>query len=347
LLVYIFLLFMSLLTLINNKINRGFYYLLWILMLLIAGFRYMVGTDYANYEAAFVSSLFWYSDLGFTYFTKLMQFLNLSPQAYFFTIALLIQVIIFFSLRKLTDTKSIFYISIFFYITLYYFNNSMNTLRQFIAIGIFIYNINNIINKRFISYTLLSGLMFLFHSSSIIFYPLYFIINFLVKLTKNKNLMYVLLMISFLLMFVRFDTIITNIIVGLKIEAYQYYVTWGAQSYLQYELSWKLFVVLLIKLILSYWIIKEKDSLINNKKDEKLFAIFFFGLLLTFPLYPMLIFRRLLFYINIIEVIIYANFVKTTKMRIFIFILYAVIFYFINLLSGFATPLPFKLRFFD
>lgn len=337
----------SLLTLIKSKYNRGFYYLLWIIMLLIAGLRYNVGTDYKNYERSFLNFEFWFSDTAFIWITKVIKYLGFSVQGYFFVIALLIQVLIFKSLKKYTTDFRTFLLSVFFFITLYYFNNSMNTLRQFIAIGIFLLNIENIINRKFLRYNMLFIIMFLFHTSSIIFYPLYFLYKSLNPFIRNAKYMNIILIVSFLLMFVKFDKVIEGLILKYgESFNYTYYATWGADSYLKYDLSWQLLVVLITKFILSLWIVNNKQKFIYNKRDEVLFSIFFIGLVLTFPLYPMLIFRRLLFYINIIEVIIYAMFAKEKSINFYVFVIYSIIFYIVNLLAGFATPLPYTIRIF-
>jgi EpsG family len=314
-------------------------------MLLLAGFRYQVGTDYGNYERAFVEEIFWFPEQGFRLVIKLLKNLNFSAQGYFFVLAFLIQILIIKSIKKYSDNKEGFYLSLFFYISLYYFNHSMNTIRQFIAIAIFLLNINNVIERRFFRYNIYFIIMFLFHQSSIIFYPIYFIYNILSKLTNAPIKRNLLLIVSFMLMFVKFDQIVIDLLAtyGDKWN-YSYYATWGADEYLKYDLSWKMLLVLLGKFILILWIINNKQAFIKNKQQEVLFNLFFIGVILTFPLYPMLIFRRLLFYINIIEILIYPLFIQRKKHAKIIFIIYSLIFYFANLLEGFSSPLPYSIR---
>ncbi|WP_430074640.1 EpsG family protein [Priestia aryabhattai] len=337
----------SLLSLINSKFNRVFYFLLWFILLLVAGLRYNVGTDYLNYERAYNNSDFWFSEIGFIWISKVMKYLGFSSQLYFFAIALLIQVLVFKSLKKYTENSRVFYLSIFFFITLYYFNHSMNTLRQFIAIGIFMLNVENIIKRNFLKYNFFFIVAFLFHTSSIVFYPLYFLCKMSNKVIHMPKIRNALLIISFALMFVRFDGLIQNLVLKYASDyTYVYYATWGADSYIAYDLSWQMMLVLVSKFILSLWIINNINVFTNTRTQKVIFNIFFIGLILTFPLYPMLIFRRFLFYINIFEIIVYAIFAHANKRAFFLFVIYAIIFFIVNLLSGFSAPLPYTIRIF-
>ena len=59
--------------------------------------------------------------------------------------------------------------------TFYFF--SMNGVRQSVAIMIFYYSFKYIEKHNFKKYAILNGIGFLFHSSAILFIPLYFILN--------------------------------------------------------------------------------------------------------------------------------------------------------------------------
>lgn len=348
-LVYIFLLILSLLTLTKNKSKRVFYCLLLIYMLLIAGFRYEVGTDYWRYELAYTEDFFWFPEVGLKIIVNLLKDLNISVQGYFFILALFIQMLIIKSIKKYSPGEEVFYLALFFFISLYYFNHSMNLIRQFIALGVFMLNIENIIHRRFFKYNIYFGLMFLIHQSSVLLYPFYFIPFIFLKIINNRISRNIILFISFVLMFVKFDTFIIDILAEYG-RYYSYYAVWGAENYLDYDLSWQMALVMIAKLVLSFWIINNKEKFVNNRQHEVLFCIYFIGVILTFPLYPMLIFRRLLYPINIVEIIVYSLFIQQRQDRLaltkIIFIVYSIIFYFAHLLSGFSSPLPYDIRLF-
>ncbi|MFD9624838.1 EpsG family protein, partial [Peribacillus muralis] len=145
--VYAFLICYSLLSITIKKYGIVFYYLLLIGLLLVAGFRYDVGTDYLSYENSFLYGQYWYPEIGFRLLIDFFKGLGLTPQMIFFMLALLIQLLIIKGIKVNCGNSQLVYWCLFFYITLYYFNHSLNIIRQFIAIGVFLINIRNIVDK--------------------------------------------------------------------------------------------------------------------------------------------------------------------------------------------------------
>ncbi|MRG85071.1 EpsG family protein [Salinibacillus xinjiangensis] len=326
-----------------HKNKNRFYYILLVYMALIASVRYYVGTDYWKYEEGYINNDFWFPEVGLKVVANIFHFFNLDVQLFFLAIAISIQLLIVKSLREYSENnREILVYALFFFITFYYFNHSMNIIRQYIAIGILFLNFNNIVEKKFIKYNIYFVFMLLFHQSSIILYPVYFIPRLFKKVINNRSYRNIALLLSFGLMFVRFDELITSILLKFG-GRFSYYAKWGAEKYLEYDLSWKMLIVLIVKLIITLWIVNNKEKFIKTKKQEVLFTIYFFGMVLTFILYPMLIFRRLLMYINIVEIVIYALFIqKQSKHGKMILISWALMYYFAHLLSGFSDPLPYQ-----
>ncbi|EMJ6443316.1 MULTISPECIES: EpsG family protein [Bacillus] len=341
---YIFMLILSLLTLLKGRYAQVFYWLASTYVLLLAGFRYGVGTDYYSYERMYTEGRVWFSEPGLVYIMDFMKFLGIPVQIFFLVIAFLIQYLIYKAIKHYSDTREVYYMAVFFYISLYYFNTSLNTIRQFIAMGLFLINVNNIINKKFIKYNLMFIVTIMFHKSAIFFYPMYFLHNLVTRYINTNTKRVTLLVISFSLMFVRFDELIIKIISKVFGNQYSYYTEWASSQYLEYSLSWKMAVLLIVKLLLSIWLVSNKEKFIHLKKHEVIFGIYYISLILTFPLYPMLIFRRLLFYISITEIIIFALFIQKNPKAKIVFILFALSYYFANLLLGYSTPLPYEIR---
>ena len=96
------------------------------------------------------------------------------------------------------------------------YNQSLFVIRQYLAISVLLWTIPCILNKKIIPYIILSTIAFFFHSSSIIWFPIYFIYNI-----KNVKLF----LISIILMIITMSYLSTNptsliILLGLEFENY-------------------------------------------------------------------------------------------------------------------------------
>jgi hypothetical protein len=346
---YILLLLFLLATVFIKKYSLVYYYLSLLMLLLLAGFRYNVGTDYWRYEEAYVGGEAWFPEVGLKLIIYLLKSVNIDVQIYFFVLALFIQLLFLkgfknFSVNQNTfNYKEVLYYLIFFYVTLYYFNHSMNLIRQFIAMGLFLINIKYIVNKKFLKYNIIFFLMFIFHQTSLFLYPLYFLKGILYKIFNHSKKTVILLILSFLLMFVKFDKVIIDLIMMFG-GRYSYYAIWASDKYLKYELSPEVMVLLFVKLMLTVWMVINRRKFINNRYSRVVYGIFIVGALLTYPLYPMLIFRRLLFYINITEIFIFTLFALKDREARIILIIYSISLFFVNLIYGFSNPLPVNFR---
>lgn len=339
--VYFLLVALAMLPLIPSRVQSGFYYLLVIYMLLLAGFRYQVGTDYLAYADSFERLQFWYSEVGFIYFVELLRAFRFSSQGVFFVCAVLIQVLIFWFFKKYSVSKEVLFLSIFFYIALYYFQASMNVIRQFLAIGLFLLNVHHIIEKKWIRYHLVFFISLLFHSSALFFYPVYMIPKLFQLINTTQKRLFVLT-VAFLFIFVKVDQWVIQLL--LQLPSYEVYALYLSEQYLTYDLSWKMLVILVVKFFIYCWLILKKADYIHSKEQEVIFQLFFLAAILTFPLYPMLLFRRLLFYVTILEVLIFAYFAATNTRAKWVLVSFALVYYAAHLLSGFDTPLPYNIN---
>ncbi|WP_319204524.1 EpsG family protein [uncultured Ilyobacter sp.] len=335
--VYIIALGLSAISLIEiNRLKNGFYILLFTYLILIAGFRYNVGTDFWRYESAYLKEYIWFPELGLKYLISGLRYLSVPTQGFFLMTAFIIQYLIFRFLKK---NSRYFYWSVFLYITFYYYNHSLNLIRQFIAMAIFLYAIECILEKKFFKYNIFMFLVSLFHQSALVFYPIYF----LSKLKIKRRIKMYILTLSFLLMFVKFDKIVIEILKKIG-GRFAYYATWGVEKYLKYDLSWEIVSVLFLKFLMIFWLTKNLRDSILNKNEKTLYNIYFLTSCISFVLYPMLIFRRLLFYTNILEIIILPLFYNGSVKKRVVLISYALFYYFAHLLSGFSNPLPYILN---
>ena len=154
-----------------------FLFVSFILPLFISAARYAVGTDYFNYiNYYFIPMLnggklpFSSKEYAFILLIKFATLIN-EYQVIFIISSMLILLFIFKGIWKYNSKYKIYiYIMYIFLI----FPTSFNNIRQNISIAILIYNLNSIFEKNLRKYILFSILAILFHSSSIIFLPMYF-----------------------------------------------------------------------------------------------------------------------------------------------------------------------------
>jgi hypothetical protein len=183
-----------------------FFYLILIVLALFIGFRFKVGVDWQGYVADFYkitknNTSYYYSnqyyEIGFYTINWLVGYYNFGFQWLFFIMALLTWYFYFKSVPKF-----ILPLFLFFLFSDEYFFWGMNVVRQFLAMAIWVYSIRFIIEKKFLVYLFLILIASLFHFSSLILIPIYFIpfqklhnikiwfILYLISLTFIFNIFY-------------------------------------------------------------------------------------------------------------------------------------------------------------
>ena len=177
--------------------NKHKNYLFSILLLIIfSAIRYDVGTDFQTYLNVTSGS----TDIrisNFMLFEPLNVFLITvgywikSPQFYFITGALITNMLIYFTIKKYSTDKILSIMCYVGFPMLYL--ESMNIIRQFIAISIIIYSVRYIFDEKPFRFMLSVLIAVLFHFSAIIAVPLYYIYK--KAFTAKQNLL--LLIVSF------------------------------------------------------------------------------------------------------------------------------------------------------
>ena len=136
--------------------------------------------------------------------------------------------------------------------TFYFF--SMNGVRQSVAIMIFYYSFKYIEKHNFKKYAILNGIGFLFHSSAILFIPLYFILN-----KKYKFKMKMILIFATILATKVIVPFLTSILLQTH---YAMYLTNGAYSS-QDSLNFSMYLNILIFVLYEIVIWMKKSD--NNQ----------------------------------------------------------------------------------
>ena len=181
----------------KDRVTINFKYFLFLVIIsIIVGFRYNVGVDWDGYRIAFLESgnlTFEENsfELGYFIISKIMNLLGFGYQQFFFLINLFTWYFIFKSIPK----KLLLYFIFFLFCTEFFFW-SMNGIRQFTAMSIFLFSIKYILDKQLIKFTLTLIFAGLFHKSAFIFFPLYFIPY---KKLYNRTIMLIIFLFSFLI----------------------------------------------------------------------------------------------------------------------------------------------------
>jgi len=160
-----------------NRLKINHFFAL-ILISFIVGFRYHVGNDWQGYKETFeiiklnksFSFQDQYMEWGFFMINFIIARLGGHYTLMFFVIALISWYFIFKSVPA-----TLLPLVLYFLFTNEFFFWSMNGIRQFVAIGIFLYSIKYIIKRNLIVFILLIIFASLFHISILFVAPLYFI----------------------------------------------------------------------------------------------------------------------------------------------------------------------------
>lgn len=164
---------------------------LWILILVLTAFvglRFNVGTDYGNYFSEYFhytrlswKQLMFSSDPGIKILYKAGSYILDLPFTMFIIAAAIFCVLYVTSIHKYTDN---FILAVFLFFGTGTFLDSMNGIRQAIAMAIIFYGFRYIKNKQFWKYLFTIVIASLFHSTAILMLILYFLFN--MKFSPNN-----------------------------------------------------------------------------------------------------------------------------------------------------------------
>lgn len=330
---------------IKNKykiaiINLLYFVILFILVL-IGGFRYDVGFDFESYKDIFdampnfLSSNYLnevnkiHGEIGFKILISILKSLGLNVYVFLFVSVIIICLVLNKnSIEKYTDH---FFIAFYLYICLYFFGREMGQIRQAIATAISFYSIRFIRDRKFIKFVITVTIASLFHVSSIIILPFYFI-----SYKKyNKSFYIIILLLSILFAFIDWIYIIIPVLADLSPRAFAY-----ISSVYAYKASLFSFQSLrrILPSILAIWGLNELN------KDNEYYIISLnlsiFGTFLCLSFHEVGIFvERLFVSLTFVEILIYSYFVDFFKRKIhrFLYIILIIMFgfvYVVNLLKN-------------
>lgn len=197
--IYIFVFVISMIfseiAVLENKRNKilfgGFSILSFMPVFLISAFRYNVGTDFKNYEVYFYyvknGSQLEGIERGYWVLTKISSLISENSSSFFFLSSLVVCGVVFLAIyqQSFNPPLSIF---LFFGTTMYFV--SFNGIRQIMASAVLIYSVKFIQKENIFKFFLFIIIATLFHSSAILFLPVYFVAK--IKINLKRTIMLIL-----------------------------------------------------------------------------------------------------------------------------------------------------------
>ena len=146
-------------------------------LIALSGLRYGIGKDYSSYEFIYniigptMSNEHQYEPV-FTYLIVGLNRLGLSSQWFIAVTSILFLVLVFSSILEESPYSGL---SIFLLISMQFYFQSTNIIRQMIACSICLYSIRYIKRRRFIPFLICVILAYGFHTSGVLFFPAFFL----------------------------------------------------------------------------------------------------------------------------------------------------------------------------
>ena len=168
----------------------------------VAGLRYGVGTDFFNYQDRFNHYLKYpniniqRSNVGFGILIKFIQLFTDNPQWLFIATAIIIYTFIMLYIRE--NTK-LYDIGFYLFICLYFYCSSLNIMRQWISIAIFLYALKYAYQKKLIKYIIAIVIAASFHITSLLMLPVYLL--FRLKLNKRNVIILISILLALIIVF--------------------------------------------------------------------------------------------------------------------------------------------------
>ncbi|WP_343320940.1 EpsG family protein [Sphingobacterium multivorum] len=288
----------------------------WIISLVIvvafAGLRYYVGIDYESYTLIFLTIADSSTEPAFRLINLIISVLGLNVQ-WVFIISSFITFLLFY--KGIEKYSTDIFLSVFLLLFCGFFVESLNIVRQYIAISLFFYSIQYVVSKNFAKYIFWILLAACFHYSAILLIAVYFILDI-----EVGKWWYLILFVAFVLPFVFPIASILGLIPGYDV----YFSSTGAER--EDNGSANLGIGFLSKLLIGGVCLYYYDRIIDASKESRLFLNGFFVYLFLLSFFrDFIVMVRLGYYFHIFLILLIPEFVKIFEKKslpvVYIFIL--------------------------
>jgi len=274
---------------INTTLLNTLDFLPYLILIIVTGFRYNVGTDYSGYSSLFDTFVYFsgYERVEFTYkfLVKIAQFLNFNQQFIFLVYALITYIFIYLAIRYY-DKNGDYRHFVILFVEIYIVINSFNTIRQMAAVAIFFYATKFIVERNLIKYATFIVIAALLHNSALICLIFYFIPRL------NKEILFLGLIVSPVFMLANFaNTMMIFLFRFYRSDWYEMYL----YSYnFNVGLNSGLNTLVLFIIAIFYALLIRKGNL--DSQDKTIIKLFIVYVILLFMTLTSAIATRLLYY---------------------------------------------------
>lgn len=330
-------------TLKNNK-KKGYIYIICsgVPFLLVSCLRYNVGTDYMfRYVHDFkifqnggnVKNL----EIGMRLLMKLIIFFNANYQWIFVITSILIISLIFFVIYRDSPMP---WLSILLFFLIGHFFNSLNIVRQYVAISITLYGSIYLIKNNYKKWLLSIFIGCLFHTSSLIS----ILLLIPKKLSENNKLLDIKLIPVFTIIIILFKDILRKLlIIFLSVTRFSVYFNSEFDISNFQIIPFTYNVILLF--IFIYIIVNNKKE-INDKKIYYYFNIQYILIIIVLCTNVIDIFSRIIYYFSIYQLISIPYFLSKIKhnfnFKIIIILMFAIILGYTNIFHNENEVVPYN-----
>lgn len=247
---------------------RGFFAFMTVFLpSLFVGLRYGIGTDYFNYLEIYntinnsgKSKID--EEIIYWVINKIAATFGWDFNVVLFIVALITTLFIYLALRKYKNEINIG-LGMFIYMMTFY-QKSYNITRQMAAVAILLYAVEYIQKRKLWHFTLFNAIAMGFHSTALLFYPLYFL-NWLYGSPKHK-LLRIISFTGLIIIMVDFSTILFPLVNRFG------FISYYAKSYLYSEREFELRIGMFLR-ILPFII--PGMILWNKVKQDKRMVLYF------------------------------------------------------------------------
>lgn len=330
-----FYLIFTLIVLLSSTIKKNgelILHSLFAILIFIVGFRTIeVGTDTVNYKMYFdvvESGKPLFVEPGWLAINHFITFFNGSYETLMLLVTLLTLIPVYWACRKYSINPTL---SLFFYITLYFYFYSFNISRQLLAISFVLMSFHFLKENRKLSFVFLVLLASTFHTSALIVLPALFIDKI-----PDKPILYI-------------SAIVVSALVGLfGTESIYDFISLTSYSNYLYKLELGNTVGNAIYLLLlnGFFLF----ILYFSGKREVYFKLFFLYIVLTNIFVRIPLGSRLIMYFSVIQVLYLPLFIYTNRKENNIFLIAVVIIYAFTIFFktfGAGDILPYTNRIFN
>ena len=245
-------------------------------------FEFANGGDWFIYKEYFVAAPVFgnFDDLvplnlffepGFFVLTCFIKLFSDNFLFYFFSIETISVALLYFSLKEYTRYPLV---SLLLYFPLFFLSLDLIAIRSLLAVQLFLYSIQFIVDKKLLKYCLILLIATLIHISAIVLFPMYFILNKF----YSKKFVVIVIFIGFIFLLLKIDilTFISQYIPIAKITEYSDMASENGGSGLSIKHIEFIFIV---SLFIAF---RQNLQSIYQKYFNVFFNMFFFYGIITF-----------------------------------------------------------------